>query len=75
MAVKTLVPIFESFSPASPRFFRFLITATTPSIVYVTNNDTVERTGSLKIYISDVLRLKKDVVCQPTSNREGAQIS
>lgn len=47
----------------------------TPFIVYVTNNDTVERTVNLKIYISGVLRLNKDVVCQPTSTREGAQIS
>jgi len=47
----------------------------TPFIIYVTNNDTVERTVNLKIYISGVLRLNKDVVCQPTSTREGAQIS
>jgi len=41
----------------------------------VTNNDTVERTVNLKVYISGVLRLNKDVVCQPTSTREGARIS
>lgn len=47
----------------------------TPFVIYVTNNDTVERTVNLKVYISGVLRLNKDVVCQPTSTREGARIS